>query len=321
MNTAENIPVPTPSALAAVKSWPRSKVPDHADRGILVDAWKEAKTMKDKAFVEDLLWQTASPIGDSGGRPLIRDWVTKYVDAPQAAVEARRRLFTAGPGIDLLWARVDSDEFSPDMAADRLTDARKLAKKEHIELNVAIERVLAEYDTWPKRAVAGRMVGVRPATQLLSPTAPRKTNGRARSKNPEIAFWAKIRLLIAAYLAERAGDLDPYILSELSKDFERELQVMTASWTAKITRAKQRHEAQQNTTLLVTRTKVTQACRTLGMDPPKPGKPADMQTAHSRKRALAKAYHPDVSPNTRDQYEAVLEAYDTLEAYNEMSKK
>ncbi len=61
------------------------------------------------------------------------------------------------------------------------------------------------------------------------------------------------------------------------------------------------------------------ACRTLSIDPPKPGEPIDHNTLRARKRVLVRAFHPDMSGTdaTREQYEAVLAACDVVEQYNQ----
>lgn len=313
MNTAENISVSI--------SLPRA--PTIADRGTLVDAWKAARTERERAHVEALLWMTAGAdervdLRDEGkvnhGRQL---WVSKLVGAPEVEVAKRARLHSGNPDIDELWSRIDKREFSLGMAVRWLTEARKLKQqRDDITLREALTRLLAEYDTWPKRREGEYMVGVKPASSF-SRVPMRKKHARVYA-NDDRAFWGKLRELLQDFVQRRMEGVEPLTQSTLLSEFERELKVVTASWGGKMERAKQR--GTDNAVLLISRVKVTRACEVLSMDPPKPGKPVDMKLAQSRKRTLAKTYHPDVSPTTRDQYEAVLEAFAVLEDYEEMLK-
>jgi len=315
MNTAENM---QPSA--PVAALPR--VPTIADRGMLVDAWKAATSEREKARVEELLWMSTGVTE----REALRDegkanhgrykWVAKLVGAPEYDVACRARLSGGNPDIDELWSRIEKKEFSLGMAMRKLMDARKVKKRENTSLHEAVSRLLAEYDTWPKRREGMYMVGIKPSTSFSRVRVSEKK--RKVSSNDDRAFWAQLRELLEGFVQRRLENVQPHIRDTFIGEFERELKVLTASWSGKLERVKNR--GTDTTVLLVTRAKVTKACGVLNMDPPKPGKPVDMKFAQSRKRVLAKTYHPDVSPHTRDQYEAVLEAFAVLEDYEEMLK-
>jgi hypothetical protein len=298
------------------------RVPTVADRSMLVDAWKAATTEREKARIEELLWMSTGV----SEREALRDegkanhgrykWIMKLVDAPEYDVACRARLSGGNPDIDELWSRVEKKEFSIGMAMRKLMDARKVRQRDNISLREAVSRLLAEYDTWPKRREGMYMIGIKPSTSFSRVRVNEKK--RKASPNDDREFWMRLRELLQGFVHRRTTGAPPHIQETLISEFERELKVVTASWSSKLDRAKNRNA--DNAVLLVTRAKVTKACGVLNMDPPKPGKPADMKLAQSRKRTLAKTYHPDVSPHTRDQYEAVLEAFSVLEDYEEMLK-
>ena len=68
--------------------------------------------------------------------------------------------------------------------------------------------------------------------------------------------------------------------------------------------------------VVMSRKDVLKACHVLQVPAPKIGSPVDLELANKNRRAQMKTYHPDVSPNTRDEYEAAVKAYDVLAAYN-----
>lgn len=297
------------------------RMPTIADRGDLVDAWKAAATLREKARIEDLLWLTTNvqerenlraegQVGHGRHR-----WVGKLVDAPEYEISMRARLPYDSADVDELWARVAKDEFSVGMAVRQLVEARKVVTRDKLPLREAITRLLSEYDTWPKRLDKGRLAGIKPATSFSRVRTEKK---RQRPfMNDDREFWTKMRALLQEFVQRRTAGAPPHVADMLIGEFERELKVLTTGWSGKMERAKQRNI--DNAVLLVTRAKVSRACGILNMDPPsRHGKPVDMKVAQSRKRTLAKTYHPDVSPHTRDQYEAVLAAYADLEDYDEM---
>lgn len=288
--------------------------PTVADRDLLVAAWNATQSNKRKAQIETLLWSTA-PLAERQAFKLRRLWLLSFIETSTHDLDGRLRLQGGNPFADALWARVDSGEFSARMAALRLTEARELAKQDNLSLEVALSRMLAEYDTWPKRMdTSGRLVGLRPRSSLGAKS--RRMNAR---KTPVAAqdFWGQMRELLRDYLTKRLAGIDPIQAVRLTTEFEGDLRVMTDSWGGKIIRAKA--NGIDKAVVLVSQNKVSRACTILRMDPPKRGKPADLSKARSNKRKLAKQYHPDVAgAGLREQYEAVLNAYTTLEDFNAM---
>lgn len=285
-------------------------------RTTLIAAWKHATTQKEKAKVEYELWRHTT-VEERQERRIF--FMARLLDTKPTFIDCRLRLLQAGDSVNLLWARVDSDDISLGMAATMLTDARKVQKHMGGTLATALEHFLREYDSWPVRRVGGatngRLVHYKPISSF-SAVSQRKSK-QGKRKDPDLAFWGKMRMLLQTFIARRLEDADPLIASSMVGEFERELKVLVTSWTSKLQRAQQR--AASSTVLLVTQNKVTRACAVLGIDPPKKGQLVDMVMAQRKKRLLAKTYHPDAAGDgMRAQYEAVLEAYSVLEDYQEM---
>ena len=99
---------------------------------------------------------------------------------------------------------------------------------------------------------------------------------------------------------------------------EADLKALTDSMVARLCAARRiaRRAAEEPVSLH----DVASACATLSIDEPLAGEPIDLRKAGKRSRRLAARYHPDRhngSEAMRDLYEAAIEAYAVLEAYNE----
>jgi hypothetical protein len=160
-------------------------------------------------------------------------------------------------------------------------------------------------------------------TRLKHPPlhGPEAFHRKKQLKNTPLAqsgrFWESIRAQVGDFMRERIEETeaDPVVVDRFVADFIKDVKVLVDSWTGKINRA----AGAERGSNVAKRTVVIAACRTLLIDPPKPGRPVDLAMANSRKKSLARAYHPDGggSASTTPQYQEVLEAYATLETYNE----
>ncbi len=69
------------------------------------------------------------------------------------------------------------------------------------------------------------------------------------------------------------------------------------------------------------RTEMLAACKVLQVPFPRRGKPVDLAQAAKNRKAQMRLFHPDISPNTRDDFEAAVKAYATLVTYNASLEK
>jgi hypothetical protein len=136
-----------------------------------------------------------------------------------------------------------------------------------------------------------------------------KKTEAAESRSP---FWKAVRRLSSGYVRTLLIGVPDEDVEESLRAFEVDLEVLFDHHRAKWGRLVR--------TLSVSRSKLREALRTLHMDLPKRGQPLSslITQAGKQKRILARAYHPDMhggSDVTRPMYQAVIEAYATVEQY------
>ncbi len=115
--------------------------------------------------------------------------------------------------------------------------------------------------------------------------------------------------MVTSYLPEEVAP--PPVREQLRAEAEREIYNALNTVRTRFTTF-----AQQGMNLMKPRKEVLAACKVLQVEPPKLGKPVDLDKANRNKRSQMKTYHPDISPNTRDEFEAAARAYDVLANYN-----
>ncbi len=232
-------------------------------------------------------------------------------ETPQSKSRARQFLHSAGPAADPLWERIEQD-MTLHSALQIMQGARERAEGGE-ELAFAVRTGISDYDNfgYASRSPNGKIVRRRlPGSTAPPPSASDPTPaGRA--------FWSFLRSHVMEYIKTRLPDADQHTRDGVIRRFEVDLNVLLADLQKEISKApKQGLKA----VLAVSRKSVTQACQVLNMRPPKVGQPVDMETARLQRKRHARAYHPDShggSEATRDQYQAVMEAFKLLETYNE----
>lgn len=292
---------------------------------------RDRDTLSQRALaeLEAKLWATVPK--DAAGRRhhgLVR-WFGKYMKVPMGHVEYRQYLLNAR-GSDPLWRRIEDKRMTLTSAVEVHRTARAYATAKRISLSAALAAVLAEYETLPVlRFEHGVPIRRRTASRFRSELAntPEPEPEPAPEPEPETPtqFIAALQKHAAAYLKERAPDVD-------AEDIERlgaELGVDLRDWTDRVRTAQitaQRNKTAQDHAAVIihkiTRRRFVEACKRLRMPIPGIGKPIDLDLARKQKRKLCREYHPDLRPeteHTRIEFEAIVEAYRTVERYAQQS--
>lgn len=275
-------------------------------------------THKERAEFEKQIWDTAAPSLDLGGM-LRRTWLASQIFESQSDIENRSIIYNGGLAADELWRRLD-EGMPLTTATGLLRKAKKIANASRIALRDALKSELDDYDKLPMYRLANGKVTRRraPATlPNLKDIMPPKKRGRPSSGHPRV-FWAHIRDQLAHFVAARLVGADPIVAQTLWKDFEKDLKIIFDELQSKLYRARRDDKKGKDLSKEVSRRAVVNACHTLSMDPPSPGKAIDLTLAKKQKHKLARLYHPDRhngDESTRPQYDAVLEAFLILEQY------
>jgi hypothetical protein len=228
-------------------------------------------------------------------------------------VRCRQRLLRFGPAADPLWDRLTGD--MPTYTVISIAaEANQMSRDRGISLNDAVILCIAKYDKmghgakYGGKVVRRRHPGKMEDAPLLGDVPTDLPSGRG--------FWTQIRKLIFAYVKERLPATDETQRDILVRNFEADIKRACTDFQQALYSAPKTGLASS----LVSRKRLIQACRNLGVDPPRPGQKADPDLVRKKYRVAMRTYHPDVhggSEVTRPQYEAVEEAYKIVKKYNE----
>jgi len=290
----------------------------------LLETYRLATSEYDKAVLEQQLWMTLPKEEQEERRR--RVWVNRTTGAPRKPVEERWTLLGAGEPAEALWERVTREQMPLITACERLKEARGLVSDSDgkLSLKTAVAMRLQEYDTWPMwRTVDGqsyrRKRGGR--TKTTSTKTPKTVSVEDAAETPDRQFWGFIREAVRKFsVSDLNKDIDPLIAEKLRQEFELDLRTLCSEHSAKFYRARVAGTKAQSARVSIKPAKLLSACSALSMDPPKHGKPVDLNRAKTQKKKLVRLYHPDIAggnDGTRGMYEAVINAYETLSEYNQ----
>lgn len=235
----------------------------------------------------------------------------------------RSDVLAIGEAGEVLWKRIHNKEMLPSTGRTIAINAKKIAAIKGKELSEAVLDALKEYDALP---VIRMQDGIpyRASNTKGKPT-PDMSEGRFAQIEPgkDREFWLNFRTTMAEYMEKRTEGLDSSTRELLKRSFETDMKIVIDQFLSSIYREQKKAKAQTAiVATAVTRQKVLHACEALHMDPPSVGQPVDMEKARRQKKLLARAYHPDSNGGdntTQDKYIAVIEAFETLEAFSEQS--
>lgn len=268
----------------------------------------EAKSHRWMASAEERLWELASARDRRAAlREVFLHGLTKGQPfATRQQIRMRGRLLQAP---DTLWDRVDAPRAMPLSTAVRLlARARALAKRDHLTVPLAVERLLEEYDRKPVMRVEG--------DRIVRGARGHAARARAGEAATGRGWWLRLGQVVANIVDEHVADGDDELVRhEMAAWLGRELRTLAASFALRVEGLRRTRVA----TAEIGRGKLLMACRTLHMDAPRAGKLPDMKKAKAMKYRLARSYHPDANGGDASMtslYEAVLGAYEVLAAYS-----
>lgn len=289
---------------------------------VLLEKYRATTSEKDRAYLEQALWQT---VPTEERRQLNRrNWLCDVTKDSARAIENRLFLFGEPEAVEL-WERIERDRMPLTTARERLREAKALTETSKLTLKEAIAVRLKEYDSWPAHhTVRGQPFRKKPPTRFEALSGVEEPHKVVRLSETDRGFWSKIRHQLASFAASRFKGADPIIAERLYREFERDLKVLFDEFQGRLSRLRQREKRDRMLNVTVKYPQVVAACLALCMDPPSRNQPVDLDVARSKKKKLARVYHPDVTggdEGTRAKYEETLSAYSVLEDYNDQLKQ
>lgn len=268
----------------------------------------------ERAQAELAIWRERG--GQAGGR---REWFAETFGGSQREYEERYYLQTS-QGTAPLWEAVEARQITMSRAVIIHREAKRAAAQERGLVVKEVKRLLAEYLALPVvRIEHGMPIHGRRPERAIKPR---------RSQLDPKEFRAKLRELIGRYVGQRLDGVHADVIARRIDQLDAELQQLLDDFGERLHRdkanANRRADAENTATAIqhrIRRRAFTEACRTLNITVPPPNRPIDLAAAKKAKRALVREYHPDRNPATRAAYEAVIEAYRTIETYAEENER
>jgi hypothetical protein len=206
-----------------------------------------------------------------------------------------------------VWALVD-DGMSLRQARKTLADARRMSKVKGTDIAACFEQV--------HKSVLNESI---PASGKNG------TFYKRRSGTRKSIDWVTIEGMVKTVLTEELQE-EGFDADSLSSDFLTDLKVLVKQYKVRTTARKESladRRASSESEDKLRRREVLPWFRELGLDPPKPGRRADMREVRRTYRRLAGDNHPDKHPDmphVADKFRRVNEAYKFIEAYDEYMK-
>lgn len=138
--------------------------------------------------------------------------------------------------------------------------------------------------------------------------------------HPSLSIGGRLRAIVNSYLSTHLEPLDPATHHSVRARVIADLDMFLDAMKFVDGHVRRAIDATASAQATMTRIEVKTACETLAIEPPPKGKPADLAVANAARKTLGRQYHPDRhggEEGFREQFELVMQAYRTLEIYNE----
>ncbi len=272
----------------------------------------------------------------------LRRATAEMIGATQYQVATYRSLIAAGEMAELLWPEIDG-ELPPQTALLLLREARNSRAKGETGAQ-AVQRVMRAYQSlacerrlsngkvrrhasfWTRSQGGEHPVVPSISTQAAAPAPAPPAPAPARGAEPDeeeappssdrgslggTEFWARLRRDLTEYLLATGSELTDEAREEQIAWLEGEVRVLATQLSNRLrtSRAPGLRQTMQ-------RLSIRGACKVLLIDPPRKVDsipPSFFRLAKKNFKKLAREYHPDTSPATRTQFEAVMSAWQVLE--------
>jgi hypothetical protein len=281
----------------------------------------EAKTELEKAKIELQTWIDFGT--KARAEKVVRSlFLQEFFQTPRYEIEMRLQLLGMGEWTALLWVRVD-DVMPLKTAVELARKARNRAAFKKEEHQVSVEKILEQYDALPLVMSVGKGRLVRKPHYHHKPPPEKSKRSEKKAAPPaEPDFRTAIRAATRKFVEEKIpSDADELAVQTEVQRFETDLMVLLEYFTSRLYDIGRRESLAQ----VFSRKKFAGACQVLRVAPPKE---TNIDEAFLKKtkrlfKELARQYHPDMTrtESTRDQFDAVMEAWRIVESYSLSSIK
>lgn len=281
----------------------------------MIQLYKEtvqSLTHREKAEQEVEIWNLLSDIHGAGITKRLgerRDWMVREFGGKPSDYEKRAALYRAGPWAHELFKLVDSGEMTINVAAKLCAIARGYIRTGAPPQN-AITRVLKEHRGG--KSFSRVNAGLRNVEKTVSPSA--------KSQNLTKEFIGAMKSQAEQYVTTMVNGVgvEEVFVERMVRDFVGYVQESCNELKDNINKAKA--DARKERSIKIGKDRFNYACEVLGLTA-KFGKAIDLKEANKLKKLRARELSPDFtggafkSEQQKNEYHAVLEAYEILETY------
>ena len=296
-----------------------------ADRDDLYIQYRAVNvTERERARLETLIWEATSPVERRACLPKGRgqsEFIAARFNVSRYVVAARQYLHLAGDQANILWDCIEKEKLPLTTARTLLRKARSMETSSH-SVQEIIPDLIKEYKKLD--VYYNSVTGCIHRRQKPAGNMERKAEVKTSKKEESIHdMWRELRKVIGKLITSQLVDVDANMADLLRSELEGELRSLIDSYGPKIKRAKGLGSL-DGIRKKISRAGLLEACATLVMNPPKPGREVDLVMAKQRYKKRAARLHPDVlggHEETRPEWHAVNEAYQYVIKYNEQLKE
>ena len=287
----------------------------------------------ERARLEALMWQSVS--AEERRTTLFKhrgqsEYISKILGVSEYEVAARRFLYLGGASSQTLWNSISNDKMPLAAARRILREAKNFKIDDRQTIESLIADKIAEYkklDPYFNKDTGRIHRRQKPVGNIQRKDefkiVKTKTRKRKGNSNKSHDLWKDIRATITKLVSSQLKEVDDSVADLLRNELEGDLRSLIDSFGPKIKRAKENGSARE-IGRKITRTKLLEACSTLVMNPPKPGKEVDLILAKKRYRSRAALFHPDkrgAHAETLPEWHALNEAFNFVNDYNDQLKE
>lgn len=272
----------------------------------LLQLHANTKSLLAKTRIEEAAWNklTAEDRLKFRSRPV---FVAEVLGGSQNEASNRMNLLNADC-TDQFWLRIENGTMKIGTAVRLHRKARREAAVKNTPLDEAVNKALARYDKLPQT-----VDGIRKKKQSSHTRLDRGPRKRRRGRPPKQA-GIELRQIIADYVRRQLPEGDLTDVGDLVAQLEADLKVAVDTFQVRLQHARSRVQKHARS---ATRQQLREAFETLLIEPPRRGKPIDIELVRKNKRRLAREYHPDMNrgdDSMAEAYRSVIDAAELIEA-------
>jgi hypothetical protein len=255
-----------------------------------------------------------------------RDWMSKEFGGSTSTYDQRAKIFNAGKWAHVLFEKMDKDNMPLIHASEIVTHIKEGLKLDPSgKPKVLLEQVLESYTgqykdiravQWVTQPRSKRPADRKKGRRGIGPKSPEAVSLGIRSRKYKEDVKALTKEFLDASLAT-LDHTDPYLRDKIIESFNLSIDQTVEEFRYELDTLKKETRLGFKSIHQVGKRRFDVACEVLQLHDAAYGKPIDMKKVARRMRIRARDLHPDrnPTPEAKEEYQAVTDAFKTLQDY------